>query len=156
MRKLLFSALMAAAILPTVASAQTPELRHDRRDVREERHDLRDAQTYGSRHDMREAREDLRDARQERREDWRDYRRTNPDAFRGPAYVGPRGYRYRPVAIGYRLEPTYWGRGYWVDPVRYRLPIARPNTRWIRYGNDVLLVNVRTGRVLQVYDRFFF
>jgi Ni/Co efflux regulator RcnB len=156
MRKLILSALMAASLVPAMASAQTPELRHDRHDVREQQRDLRDAQLRGDRHDVRDARHDLRDARRETREDWRDYRRTNPGAFRGPAYVGPRGWRYRPVSVGYRLEPGFWGSRYVIDPIRYRLPPVAGPTRWVRYGNDVLLVNVRTGRVITVHNGFFY
>lgn len=160
MRKLILSALMATFTLPVLAPAaaiaQSPELRHDRRDVREERRDLRDAQRDGDRREVRDARHDLRDARDERRGDWRDYRRDNPAAFRGPAYVGPRGWRYRPVVVGYRLQPTYWSSRYVIDPVRYRLPVASGPTRWVRYGNDVLLVNIRTGRVVTVYNGFFY
>jgi Ni/Co efflux regulator RcnB len=160
MRKFILSALIAATAatgLTGVASAQSNELRRDRWQVREQQRDLREAQRYGSRHDVREAREDLRDARRETREDWRDYRRSNRDAFRGPAYVGPRGYRYRPVSAGYRLQPAYYGSRYVIaDPYRYRLPRTNGYNRWVRYGNDVLLVDTRSGRVVTVYDRFFF
>ena len=76
----------------------------------------------------------------------------------GGAYRGPAGYRYRPVTVGYRFAPGYYGRNYWVnDYARYRLP--RPGSgyqRWVRYGNDVVLVDTRNGRTLQVYDRFFY
>jgi Ni/Co efflux regulator RcnB len=148
--------LLAATLSPVVASAQTGELRRDRQDVREERRDLRDAQRHGDRHDIREQRQDLREARQEQREDWRDYRRDHRDAYRRPAYIGPRGYRYRPVVVGYRFAPTYYSSRYIVaDPWRYRLPAATGNQRWVRYGNDVVLVNVRNGRVIQVYNGFF-
>jgi Ni/Co efflux regulator RcnB len=160
MRKFILSALIAATAatgLTGVASAQTQELRRDRQQVREQQRDLREAQARGSRRDVRAAREDLRDARRETREDWRDYRRSNGDVFRGPAYVGPRGYRYRPVTTGYRLQPAYYGSRYVIaDPYRYRLPRATAPHRWVRYGNDVVLVNTRTGRVVQVHDRFFF
>lgn len=157
MRTLFLTTLIAAVALPAAAFAQTPELRRDRQDVRQQQQDLRHAQMYGNRHDVRDAREDLRDARREQREDWRDYRRHNRDVFRGPRYVGPRGYRYRVLAPGYRLSPAYYSARYVIaDPYRYRLP--RPNgvERWIRYGNDVLLVNTRTGRVVTVYRDFFF
>jgi Ni/Co efflux regulator RcnB len=160
MRKFILSALVAATAatgFTGIASAQTSELRRDRQQVREQQRDLRDAQAYGSRRDVRDARQDLREARRETREDWRDYRQSNRDIFRGPAYVGPRGYRYRPVVSGYRLQPSYYGSRYViVDPYRYRLPRATGLNRWVRYGNDVLLVNTRTGRVITVYDRFFF
>ncbi len=157
MRKLILAGLMAATLVPGVASAQNGELRRDRQDVREQQRELRDARMYGDRHDVREQRRDVRDAREEYREDWRSYRRDHGDAFRGPAYVGPRGWRYRPVTAGYRLQPGFYGERYVIaDPYRYRLPRVMGPTRYVRYGNDVLLVNVRTGRVLEVYNSFFY
>jgi len=157
MRTLIIAGLMAATLAPTMASAQNGEIRHDRREVREQQRDVRRAIRDGaSPREIADQQRDVRDARRELREDWRDYRRDRPDAFRGPAYVGPRGYAYRAVTPGYRFAPTYYDRRYWVDPVRYRLPMARPGMRWIRYGNDVALVNVRSGRVVTVYNRFFF
>ena len=51
---------------------------------------------------------------------------------------------------------VFWGQRYWVDPYDYYLPEPRYGfQRWIRYGNDVLLIDTRTGRVLVVYDNFF-
>lgn len=156
MRKFIILGLMAATALPGVASAQTGELRRDRQEIREQQRDLRDAQRYGDRGDVRDARGDLREARREYREDWRDYRRDNRNVYRRPAYVGPRGYQYRPVAVGYRFQPAYYGSRYIIaDPYRYRLPEARGAQRWVRYGNDVVLVNIRTGRVLDVHRGFF-
>lgn len=157
MRKLIIASALAATLLPATAMAQSyGEVRQDQRDLRHDRQDLRDAQYRGDRHDAREARQDIRDDRQERRQDWRDYRRAHPEAYRGPAYVGPRAnWRYRPVAAGYRFEPVFYGQRYWIDPVRYRLPPAGAFQRWVRYGNDVVLVNVRTGRVISVNGGFF-
>jgi Ni/Co efflux regulator RcnB len=158
MRKLIMAGLMAATMTPAVASAQSAaELRHDRQDIREQREDVRDARRFGaSRAEIRDQRRDVADARQEYREDWRDYRRAHPDVYRGARYVGPRGYAYRPVVVGYRFQPTYYDRRYWIDPVRYRLrPIVGPQ-RWIRYGNDVVLVDTRTGNVIDINRGFFY
>ena len=156
MRKLIILGLMAATVLPRMASAETGELRRDRQDIREEQRELRDARRDGDRKDVRDERRDVRDARQEYREDWRDYRRDHRDAFRRPAYAGPRGFRYRPVTVGYRLQPIYYGPRYLIaDSYRYRLPRAHGPERWVRYGNDVLLVNIRSGRVITVYRDFF-
>ncbi|MDB5736942.1 MAG: hypothetical protein JWO65_610 [Sphingomonas bacterium] len=157
MRKLILASALVATLLPAAAMAQSyGEVRHDNREVRDDRRDLRDAQWRGDRHDARDARHDIRDDRQERREDWRDYRRSHPDVYRGGGYVGPRaGWRYRPVAVGYRFEPAYYGQRYWVDPVRYRLPPVGAYQRWVRYGNDVALVNTRTGVVVNLYGGFF-
>lgn len=158
MRKIMIAALAAATLAPVAASAQTyGEVRRDQRELQRDRRDLQDARRYGSREDVREARQELREDRRELREDWRDYRRTNRDVYRRPAYYGPRGYRYQPVTVGYRFQPNYYGRNYWVnDYGRYRLPRPGYGTQWVRYGNDVVLVNLRTGRVLQVYNRFFY
>lgn len=158
MRKTLMLALAAAAIVPTAASAQSAhELRHDQRDIAREH---REIQRDMARGDYREARRDMRDlhnARQEYREDWRDYRRAHGDVFRGPAYAGPRGYAYRPIAPGYQFAPDYYHRRYWIaDPMAYRLPPPGMNQRWVRYGRDVVRVDLRTGRVLQVYGSFFY
>ncbi|PNU02276.1 RcnB family protein [Novosphingobium guangzhouense] len=162
MRKFFMIALAAGVALPTVAaptmaSAQSArEVRHSAHEVRRDERDLRQAQRYGSRHDVREARRDVRDSRQELREDWRDYRRSNRNVYHRPAYVGPRGYRYRPVSVGYRFQPAYYGDRYWVrDYARYRLPAPRAGHRWVRYNNDVVMINARTGRVVTVHNGFF-
>lgn len=144
MRKLITLGLIAAAAMPTVASAQSrAEVRHDRRELRQERQDLRDARRYGDRYDVQRERRDVRDARRELREDRRDLRRTR--------YVAPySGWTYRTVTPGYRLQPGFYSNRYVVNPGQYRLaPVGRFQT-WVRYGDDLLLVNTRTGRVLQV------
>jgi Ni/Co efflux regulator RcnB len=156
MRKLIILGLMAATAFPAAASAQTGELRRDRQEIRQQQRELEHARRYGDRHDVREERRDVREAKREYREDWRDYRRNNRDLYRRPAYHGPRGYRYRPVDVGYRFQPSYYGSRYVIgDPWRYRLPRVEGNRRWVRYGNDVVLVNIRNGRVLEVYRDFF-
>jgi Ni/Co efflux regulator RcnB len=157
MRKAIIAGLLAATIVPTIAQAQDRELRHDRRELREDRRDLaRDYRDGASRHEIRDDRRDLRDSRREYREDWRDYRARHPDFYRGPAWVGPRHYRWRPVTVGYRFDPVFYDRRYWIDPYRYHLRPVPGWQRWVRYGNDVLLIDIRTGRVLAVESRFFF
>ena len=146
----------------------------DRRDIRDERQDLREARRE-YRQDRREYRRDWRDDRRDWRDDrrdwrddgrdwrndrfaWRDYRRSNGRLFRQGRYIGPeRGWRYRPVAVGHRFDPAFYGSRYVIaDPYRYRLPPVRGFNRWVRYGNDVVLVDARSGRVLEVYNSFFY
>lgn len=157
MRTPIILGLMAAVAIPSIAQAQSwQEARESQRQVREERRELRDAQRYGDRRDIREERREYQDARREARQDWRDYRRSHRDVYNRPAYIGPRGYRYRPVGVGYRFQPHYYSSRYVIaDPYRYRLPQAGRWTRWVRYGNDVVLVNIRTGRVIEVHNSFF-
>jgi len=143
MRKLLVAAIAATVLVPSAASAQSArEVRQDQREVR------RDV----ARGDFQEARED----RRELREDWRDYRRTHRNVYNRPAYVAPRGYRYRPVVIGTTLNQRFWAPRYRIRNYdTYRLPYPGRNRVYVRYGNDVLLINARTGRVIRVYNRFF-
>jgi Predicted integral membrane protein len=162
MRKFIMAVLAASVALPTIAvptmaSAQSArEVRQSERNLRDQQRDLRQAQRYGDRRDVREERRDVRQARQEVREDWRDYRKANRNVYHRPAYVGPRGYNYRPVAVGHRFQPAYYGNRYWVrDYSRYRLPAPGYNNRWVRYGNDVVLINTRNGSVVRVYNGFF-
>src|SRR5262249_55480296 len=116
MRTPIILGLMAAVALPSVAQSQSwGEARDSQRQVREDQRDLQRARMYGDRSDIRDAREDLRDSRREARQDWRDYRRSNREVFRRPAYIGPRGYRYRPVTIGYRFQPVYYSSRYVID-----------------------------------------
>lgn len=157
MRTPIILALAAAVAVPSIAQAQSAgEIRHDRREIAHDRRELRRAELRGDRSDVRDARRELREDRQERREDWRDYRRAHRDVFHGRAYIGPRGYRYRPVGVGYRFAPVYYSARYVIaDPWRYHLPRAIGWNRWVRYGDDVVLVNTRTGRVVEVHNGFF-
>ena len=67
-------------------------------------------------------------------------------------YVAPRrDWRYRRVNVGYRLGPEFYGSRYYVnDYGAFGLRAPGRNLRWIRYGDDLLLVNIRTGRVVQI------
>lgn len=158
MRKLLWAALAVTALAPSVASAQTAgEIRRDNREVtrdqREVNRDLAKGRTQEAREDSRETRRDQRETAR----DWRDYRQTHRSVFTRPAYAAPRGYRYRPVAVGATLNRSFWGTRYRIGNYStYRLPYPGRNRMYVRYGNDVLLVNARTGRVIQVYNRFFY
>ena len=97
--------------------------------------------------------------RDNHRYDWRDYRGRHRSAFRLPRYYAPHGgaYGYRRFSIGFRLDSLLFGSDYWIaDPYEYRLPPAYGPYRWVRYYDDALLVDVRTGAVVDVvYDIFW-
>ncbi len=157
MKTLLLAAVAAAVLTPTVASAQSAqEVRNDRQEVRRDRAEVRGDVRRGDYREARHDRQELREDRRESRDDWQDYRRSHPSVYRRGTYAAPRGYSYRSVAVGARFAPAYYSRNYWIsNPATYRLPRASAGLRWVRYGNDVVLVNVRTGRVVQVHSRFF-
>ncbi|MCI4591388.1 RcnB family protein [Sphingobium sp. BYY-5] len=155
MRKLIILGLLAATVAPSVASAQSMgEVRRSEHNLREQQRDLRQAQRYGDRRDVRDARRDVRDARQDVREDWQDYRRSHRDVYRGGNWRAP--FRYTAWNRGAQLRPAYYSSRYYIaDPYRYRLPRPGANQQWVRHYNDVLLVNVRTGRVIDAHRGFF-
>lgn len=97
--------------------------------------------------------------RGDRRYDWRGYRSYNRDIYRLPRYYAPSGwgYGYRRFSIGYILTSLLFSPQYWIDdPYYYRLPDAYGPYRWVRYYDDALLVDMRTGQVVDVvYDIFW-
>ncbi|MBN9590571.1 MAG: hypothetical protein BGN85_09290 [Alphaproteobacteria bacterium 64-11] len=77
--------------------------------------------------------------------------------YRGPAFRYPRGYAYRRWTAGAFLPALFLSSLYYFDDWRL-LGVAPPppGRRWVRYGPDLLLVNVRTRRVEDViYGAFY-
>lgn len=98
------------------------------------------------------------DWKRDRRYDWRGYRSYNRDYYRLPRYYNPYGnsYGYRRFSIGIILNRMFYNDRYWIDdPWEYRLPPAYGPYRWVRYYDDVLLVDLRNGRVVDVVYDFF-
>jgi Ni/Co efflux regulator RcnB len=153
-KSFLIAAATLATLSPVAGQAQTRELDRDRREVREERRELEEARRYGDRGDVREERREVREAKREYREDWREYKQRNRNAFRGSRFDAP--FRYRAFNNGGYLRGTYYAPRYYVNNYdSYRLPHPGRNLRYVRHYDDVLLVNVRTGRVVQVYRNFY-
>ena len=173
--KALIGTLMLATTLPVAtvpAFAQSRgevnrserELTREQRQLQQQRQQLQDARRFGDRRDVREERRDVqeqrrdvRDARQEYREDLRDYRQyrgTNRQAFRGPAFRA--NFRYQQFRPGVRIAPNYFGQRYVVNNYRnYRLPNPGARQVWVRHYNDMLLVNARSGTVVRVIPNFY-
>ncbi|MCJ2177895.1 RcnB family protein [Novosphingobium album (ex Hu et al. 2023)] len=139
-----------------------------REDRRDQRSDWRNGQRDDNRdrrYDRRDDRRDYRDARRwdrndwrhDNRYDWRSYRARNRTVYRIGRYNAPYyGYRYRRLGIGFSLGTLFYGSRYWItDPWYYRLPEVYGPYRWVRYYDDVLLVNIYTGEVVDVIYDFF-
>ena len=149
MRKLILSGLTAALVVPVAVSAQTSEIRRDERQVEVQNEELERAVESGNLQDIEEEARDARKAGQELREDRDDFARNQ--------YVAPyRNWSYSTLAPGAKLRSRFYGSRYAVaHPSGYELTAAKRNQRWIRYGNDLLLVNVRSGRVVEVASNRF-
>ena len=95
--------------------------------------------------------------RNDSRYDWRGHRQRYSNYYRPGRYYSPyRGHNYSRISIGFSLGSGYYGSRYWInDPWQYRLPAAYGSYRWVRYYDDVLLVDLRNGRVVDVIRDFF-
>ena len=138
--------------------------RYDR-DGRYDRNDRYDGRRYddrrydGRRYDDRYGshRRWDREWRRDNRYDWYGHRNRYRSLYRWPSYYSPyRNYSYRRLSIGFSLWPLFYSDQYWInDPWTYRLPDVYGPYRWVRYYDDALLVDLRTGEVVDVIYSFF-
>lgn len=91
--------------------------------------------------------------------DHRDYRRNYraERRYRMPRYVRPNGWYFHRWIFGDILPSIFWSRSYWIaDYWRYGLPIPPAGYVWVRYGDDALLIDRRSGEILQVIYGIFY
>jgi Ni/Co efflux regulator RcnB len=69
-------------------------------------------------------------------------------------FVYPGGWGYRRWAVGAVLPPLFLTPDYYyADWATLGLDPPQPGFQWVRYGPDLLLVNVTTGEVVEtIYD----
>ena len=77
--------------------------------------------------------------------------------IRGPVFHYPRGYHYRRWSIGLILPSIFLSNYYYYDQyASFGLYPPPFGYLWVRYGPDLLLVNMRTGRIRDVvYGAFY-
>ncbi len=79
-----------------------------------------------------------------------------PRQYHWRTYNRPSGWYYQRWVFGQIFPSMFWARDYWItDYWMFDLPIPPYGYVWVRYGDDALLVNRRTGRVLQVIYGIF-
>ena len=127
----------------------------DRRDGDRWREGRRD--NNWSSNDRRDGRRWDRNWRGNNRYDWQRYRSSNRVVFNIGTYYSPyRNYSYRRFGIGGFLDSLFYSNRYWInDPWQYRLPEVYGPYRWVRYYDDVLLVDIYSGEVVDVIYDFF-
>ena len=161
MRRILIAAFAASALvpvlIPTAASATSrKEVRHDQREVKRDRHEVRKDVRAGDHREAKRDRQETREDRRELKEDWRSYRSTHRSIYKRGPYSAPPGFYYRSINPGYRFTPAFYADRYWVNNYSaYRLPDPGLGHRWVRYGNDVVLVDTRSGIATQILRAFF-
>lgn len=129
---------------------------------RDRDHNWRDRDRNWSRDGYRNSRDHnhrrwSNDWRRDRRYDWYTYRNQYGSIYRPGRYYSPyRHHHYNRLSIGIFLDSGFYGRNYWIsNPSYYRLPPAYGPYRWVRYYDDVLLVDMYSGEVVDVIYDFF-
>lgn len=83
-------------------------------------------------------------------------RSFQPIRFPRP-FVYPPGFGYRRWAVGAILPPLFLTPAYFYTRwAALGLPPPEPGFQWVQYGPDLLLVNVATGRVVDVAYGVFY
>lgn len=72
-------------------------------------------------------------------------------------FVYPPGWGYRHWGVGMILPPLFLAPAYfYADWAALGLPPPEPGFQWVRYGPDLVLVNLSTGQILDViYGAFY-
>lgn len=73
------------------------------------------------------------------------------------AWYPPPGFYVRAWSFGDFLPNAWFGPQWWIeDPWAYDLPLPPPGYVWVRSGEDALLVDQWSGRIIQVVRFVFF
>jgi Ni/Co efflux regulator RcnB len=73
------------------------------------------------------------------------------------AFRYPPGYAYRRWSVGQSLPQLLFGSAYYfTDYAALGLDPPPYGYQWVRYGPDVVLVNIRTGEILDVIHNAFY
>ncbi|MBS0470716.1 MAG: RcnB family protein [Proteobacteria bacterium] len=94
-----------------------------------------------------------------RHHDWRSYHRswTAPHRHHWGRYHRPHGWYYRNWAVGAFLPSLFFAERYWINSYYdLGLPPPPPGARWVRYGDDALLIDDFTGEIIQVVRNVFY
>jgi hypothetical protein len=85
------------------------------------------------------------------------YRGHMSNRVHGAAFVYPPGWAYRRWAVGAILPPLFLVPAYYyADWAALGVAAPEPGFQWVRYGPDLVLVNVATGEIVDVvYGAFY-
>jgi hypothetical protein len=85
------------------------------------------------------------------------YNGRSYSSFDGGGYAWPAGYGYAPLLVGAYLAPIFWQPDYFVlDYGYFGLAPPPPGYAWIRYGPDLLMIQLGGGQIGQVIHGFYY
>lgn len=131
--------------------------RGNRNDFRDNRNAFRGGRQFGYNQGFRDGLRWDRGWRNNGRFNWFGHRQANRFLFAPGPYFSPfAGHFYRPVGVGFLLDPLFFQPRFFLnDPWAFRLPPPGDRFRWVRYYDDVLLVDIFSGEVVDVIENFF-
>jgi Ni/Co efflux regulator RcnB len=85
------------------------------------------------------------------------YRGHTINRIHAAPYAYPPGWAYRRWAAGAILPPLFLAPAfYYTDWAALGVAAPEPGFQWVRYGPDLVLVNVSTGEIVDVvYGAFY-
>lgn len=73
------------------------------------------------------------------------------------AWTAPAGWDNRVYVVGDTVPETFWSPTYVIDTTAYpQLPRHTGDTKWVRIGNDAVLIRVGTGNVVERIENFYY
>ena len=79
------------------------------------------------------------------------------ESYHAPPFYYPRGWGYHRWTVGEYLPPFFFGSEYFLASYyNYGLPPPPWGCRWVRFGPDALLIDLRTGAVLETAYGVFY
>ena len=83
--------------------------------------------------------------------------------YRGKTYprwretwVAPSGYAYHAYVVGETVPEMYWAPTYSIDWNTHNLPRPDSDAKWVRVGNDAVLIRIGSGNVIDRIPDFFY
>lgn len=77
-------------------------------------------------------------------------------AVRTQRFQYPQGWQYREWSVGQLLPTLFLAQPYYFDYQTIGLPPPPRGERWVRFGPDALLINIRTRRIVDVIHNVFY
>src|ERR1044072_9267325 len=70
-------------------------------------------------------------------------------------WVAPPGYAYHAYVVGETVPEMYWAPAYALDYSTHNLPKPDTDTKWVRFGNDAVLIRIGSGNVVDRIHDFY-
>jgi Ni/Co efflux regulator RcnB len=71
-------------------------------------------------------------------------------------WVAPPGYAYHAYVVGETVPEMYWAPAYAIDWSTHNLPKPDTDAKWVRVGNDAVLIRIGSGNVIDRIPDFYY